>query len=80
MLTNVVPPPIGRSEMAQLWLSLPLANGHRLMRLLTQLLEHRLLESQTTEAWRGYNDHISPRHLKGWPQPTRLCGEAVALV
>jgi hypothetical protein len=33
--------------MAQLWLKLPLANRHRLMWLLGQLLEHHLVESQT---------------------------------
>ena len=42
------PPPIARSEIAQLWLRLPLANRHRLLWLLGQLLEHRLAESDTT--------------------------------
>ena len=41
------PPPIGQSEIAQLWLRLPLANRHRLMWLLGQLLEHRWAESPT---------------------------------
>jgi hypothetical protein len=34
--------------MAQLWLRLPLANRHRLLWLLGQLLEHQLVESETT--------------------------------
>lgn len=34
--------------MAQLWLRLPLANRHRLVWLLGQLLEHHLVKSETT--------------------------------
>ena len=48
------PPPIGRSEMAQLWLRLPLANRHRLLWLLGQLLERQLVESQTP--WEDGNE------------------------
>jgi hypothetical protein len=36
------PPPIGPSELIQLWMRLPAANRQRLLWLLSQLLEHQL--------------------------------------
>ena len=36
------PPPIGPSELIQLWMRLPVPNRQRLLWLLSQLLEHQL--------------------------------------
>ena len=36
------PPPIGHSELIQLWMRLPATNRQRLLWLLSQLLEHQL--------------------------------------
>ena len=38
--TSVLPPSIGHSELIQLWMRLPATNRQRLLRLLSQLLEH----------------------------------------
>jgi len=42
MSPRVLPPPIGHSELIQLWLRLPAVNRQRRLWLLRQLLEHQL--------------------------------------
>ena len=67
------PPPIGPSELIQLWMRLPAPNRQRLLWLLSQLLEHQLsaaaAQGETAmrlhhgiEEGQWYTEKILPRH------------------
>ena len=53
------PPPLGHSELIQLWMRLPAANRQRLLWLLSQLLEHQL---SAAAAPGEDSDESAPRH------------------
>ena len=53
------PPPIGPSELIQLWMRLPALNRQRLLWLLSQLLEHQL---SAAAAQGEDSDESAPRH------------------
>ena len=52
------PPPLGHSELIQLWMKLPDANRQRLLWLLSQLLEHQLSAAAQGEG----SDESTPRN------------------
>jgi hypothetical protein len=53
------PPPIGPSELIQLWMRLPAPNRQRLLWLLSQLLEHQLSAAAAQEE---DSDESAPRY------------------